>query len=251
MAEIHQFTYGSFTAVLGYVLSVGGSLFGLACAAQARAVHGRARAVRLILASLAIGGAGIWLMHFVAMLGFEVVGATLRYDPAMTIASLAIGVGAVGIGLMVVSSGRRSTLKLILGGTFTGAGVAGMHYTGMAAIHMGGTISYDPTLVAASVIIAIVVATVALWFTLNVTGWGRILISSLIMGVAVWAMHYTAMAAVHVVLGPLTSPLVGISPILLIIPITAISAIALVGLVFVTLSASTDADLATGTPARL
>jgi NO-binding membrane sensor protein with MHYT domain len=243
MAEIHQFTYGSFTAVFGYLLSVGGSLFGLACTAQARTLTGRARAARLFLASLAIGGAGIWLMHFVAMLGFEVVGADLRYDPGMTIISLGIGVVTVGIGLSVVGTGRRSTAKLVLGGAFTGAGVAGMHYTGMAAVQLGGTVSYEPALVIASVIVAIVVATVALWFTLNVTGWSRILVASLIMGVAVWAMHYTAMAAVRVNLHPTTTPMTGVSPILLIVPITAISAVALVGLVFVTLSTSGETDL--------
>jgi NO-binding membrane sensor protein with MHYT domain len=243
MAEIHQFTYGSFTAVLGYLMSVGGSLFGLACTAQARTMKGRARASRLILASLAIGGAGVWLMHFVAMMGFEVVGATLRYDPTLTIASLGIGIVTVGIGLSLVGTGRRSTAKLILGGAFTGAGVAGMHYTGMAAVKLSGTISYDPTLVAASVVVAIVVATVALWFTLNVTGWSRIMLASLIMAFAVSGMHYTAMAAVRVSLHTANSPLEGISPILLIVPITAISAIALIGLVFVTLSTSGETDL--------
>ena len=47
--------------------------------------------------------------------------------------------------------GRPSAFKIIIGGIFTGVGVAAMHYTGMAAMRMPAVVTYDRTLVAASV----------------------------------------------------------------------------------------------------
>ncbi len=75
-----------------------------------------------------------------------------------------------------------------------------MHYIGMAAMQVEGRVSYDSPLVVASVAIAVAAATAALWMTLNVKGLPAALGAALIAGVAVVAMHYTAMAAVGVTL---------------------------------------------------
>jgi len=72
-----------------------------------------------------------------------------------------------------------------------------MHYTGMAALQVPTRMSYNPALLMLSVIIAIVAATVALWFTLRLRGIWSTLGAALIMGVAVSGMHYTGMAAMH------------------------------------------------------
>ena len=93
-------------------------------------------------------------------------------------------------------------LTLLVGGTLTGLGVAGMHYLGMAAMDLNGTVSYDPGIVAASVGIAVFAATAALWMTLNIRRLWASALSALVAGVAVCAMHYTAMLAVSVRLNP-------------------------------------------------
>jgi NO-binding membrane sensor protein with MHYT domain len=75
MAEIHHFDHGLLTPAVSYVLSVLGSLLSLVCAVQLRSAPSAGwRAWWLSLAAVAIGGTGIWTMHFVAMLGFSVVG---------------------------------------------------------------------------------------------------------------------------------------------------------------------------------
>jgi PAS domain S-box-containing protein len=70
-----------------------------------------------------------------------------------------------------------------------------MHYTGMAAMRLDATIAYQPTSVVASVVIAIVAATAALWISFNSRSSLQRGLSSLVMGGAVSGMHYTAMAA--------------------------------------------------------
>lgn len=198
-AEVHHFSYGPITPILAYALSVLGSLLGLTCTARARRLPaGARRAGWLMMGAWAIGGTGIWTMHFMAMLGFGVVGSGVRYDIGMTALSAVIAIGVVGIGVFIAGLGRASVLRVLFGGLFTGLGVACMHYTGMFALRIEGTIHYDRNLVIASFIIAIVAATVALWFTLIMVKPAAIFASALVMGVAVCGMHYTGMAAVSV-----------------------------------------------------
>jgi NO-binding membrane sensor protein with MHYT domain len=136
-------------------------------------------------------------MHFIAMLGYTVPGQVIHYNVLVTIASMLIAVIVVGIGLLIVGFGRPGWPTLILAGTFTGFGVAAMHYTGMAAVRLSGRMSFSPSLFILSVVIAIVAATAALWCALNLSGLRATLGASLIMGVAVSGMHYTGMAALH------------------------------------------------------
>src|SRR5215475_1533979 len=167
MATLQQFTYGVVTPVLAYALSVLGSLLGLVATAHAQSVT-KHRARWLVLAAWAIGGTGIWTMHFMAMIGFSVDGSPVRYDIGITVASWLTAVVVVGIGLFVVGLGRPSIVKVLLGGPLTGVGVAAMHYTGMDAMRVHGDVHYDRTRVIASVVIAAVAATAALFFTVRV-----------------------------------------------------------------------------------
>jgi len=217
---LDQFTYGALTPTLSYFVSVLGCLFGLIATARARRiVDGQRRAGWLILAACSIGGTGIWSMHFIAMLGFSVKNQSpIQFDLGVTAASLITAIIVVAIGLFIVGYGRVSALKVIAAGIFTGVGVAGMHYSGMAAMQIPANVSYDPKLVGASVGIAIVAATVALWFTLVLNRPVALTIGALIMGVAVNGMHFTGMYALHV--SPyFPKTVTGISPLVLLAPI--------------------------------
>ena len=111
MAEIHHLGHGWVTPTASYILSVLGSLLGLTCAVRLRSSQSTGgRIWWLTLAAVAIGGTGIWTMHFVAILGFSVVGSPIRYDVGLTAASAIIAVAAVGLGLSIAtlgSSGRH------------------------------------------------------------------------------------------------------------------------------------------------
>ena len=71
---VHNFSNGLLNPGLGYLMSCLGSFLGLRCLTRARAYTGWARATWLLIASVAVGATGIWLMHFVAMLGFTIPG---------------------------------------------------------------------------------------------------------------------------------------------------------------------------------
>lgn len=250
MAEIHHFAHGAFNPIAAFGMAFIGSLLGLVCTAQARTASTRGRRSRwLVLAAIAIGGAGIWLMHFMAMLGFAVPASPVRYDPSLTLASMAMAVLTVGIGLFIAGNGRRTVLRILVGGLFTGLGVVAMHYTGMAAMRVFGRISYDTNLVAASAIIAVVAATVALWFTVTIKGWAPIVGAAFVMAIAVCGMHYTGMAAMRVELFETGfSRVEGISPISLLVPITLLASAALVGMAFSGLKAMTEEEFAGPVP---
>jgi NO-binding membrane sensor protein with MHYT domain len=248
VAALDNATYGWVTPVLAYALSFLGSLLGLAATARARSERRPGRRARwLVLAAWAIGGTGIWVMHFMAMIGFSVEDSSVRFDLPITIASWLTAVVVVGIGLFAVGYGRPSLPKVLFGGVFTGLGVAGMHYTGMRAMHVSGDISYDRTPVYLSIAVAVVAATAALWFTVIVRSPGWIVVAAGIMGVAVTGMHYTGMAAVRVHLDPVPGPVTGIDALSLLIPILVFVLLVVGALAYAVLATPSDQDLAAQT----
>jgi NO-binding membrane sensor protein with MHYT domain len=246
MAEIHHLEHGWVTPTFSYLLSVLGSLLGLTCAVRLRSAPSNGwRAWWLGLAAVAIGGTGIWTMHFVAMMGFSVVGSPIKYDVPTTAISAVIAVIAVGIGLAIVSLGTRARrIRILIGGVLTGLGVAAMHYTGMFAMRLDGEINYAGPRVGASIAIAVVAATVALWLTITVRGTAAIVVSALIMGVAVNGMHFTGMSAMSVRVEPPSGSLSGANASTLLIPIGVAVLFGVLGLAYALMAAPTEEDRA-------
>ncbi|MFC7550099.1 MHYT domain-containing protein [Plantactinospora sp. GCM10030261] len=245
MAHIDHFAYGWITPTLGYSLSVLGSLLGLVCVGRLRAAPTTGqRTWWLALASVAIGGTAIWSMHFMAMLGFGVTGTTIRYDIGLTVASAVIAVVAVAVGLMLVGRGRSGTVRVLIGGVTTGLGVAAMHYTGMAAMRLGGVVQYESTRVSLSVLIAVVAATAALWLAITVKRALAIFVSALVMGVAVSGMHYTGMTAMSVRLTPGAGVTTGATVGTLLVPIVLAVIFVAGGLAYALMAAPTEEDRA-------
>jgi len=147
-------------------------------------------------------GTGIWSMHFVGMLALSLP-IPLGYALPDTGASLAIAVLVSYFALNVVTRARLSRRRLVAGGALMGAGIVGMHYTGMAAMRMAPGIRYDPALFAASIGVAVIASTVALWMAQALRArqahqaTALRIGAALIMGIAITGMHYTAMAAAH------------------------------------------------------
>jgi NO-binding membrane sensor protein with MHYT domain len=189
--------YEPLLVVLSYVISVFGSYTALQLAiAIPQARNGMTVLGSVTGAAVALGGGAIWSMHFIAMNAAD-MGMPVAYDAFLTYASLGMAIVASGVGLLLVGRSEGDPLKLGLAGVLTGLGVAAMHYTGMAAMVMHATISYDPVLFILSLVIAVVAATVALWLAFNLRGNLQRFGSALVMGVAVCGMHYTGMFAVR------------------------------------------------------
>src|SRR5256714_14168900 len=202
VVQVHNFSYGLLNPGLAYLTSCLGCFLGLQCTARARAMQGAQRIRWLLLAAVSIGITGIWVMHFIAMLGFSIPGQTITYSVPVTILSMLIAVAVVSVGLLIVGFGGDGLGPLLLGGSIIGVGVASMHYMGMWAMRMPDTMGYNGLLLALSVLIAIVAGTAALWAALRLGGVRNTLLASLIMGVAVSGMHYTGMAAMQLRAAP-------------------------------------------------
>ncbi len=165
----------------------------LTLADRMKASSGQIRFGWMLGAAIALGG-GIWSMHFVAMLAFELP-MPVRYSASLTVLSILVAILVVAVGLTLVAYRPESRISLPVGGVITGLGVSAMHYTGMAAMQMGAAIQWHTGLVLLSVLIGIAAATAALWLSLNITGLFAKLFASALMTVAVAGMHYTGMAA--------------------------------------------------------
>ena len=185
---------------ISILVAIVSSIMALQIAGMARAAHGRLlRQIALFSGSIALGG-GIWSMHFIGMLAFE-LGTHVHYHPFITLGSMLPSVLASWVALHMLSHSSISKRQLVIGGVLVGAGIGTMHYSGMAAMNMGATLRYDPLWFVASIIVAVVMAMIALWVRFGLHNHGRLnatratLISGIIMGCAIAAMHYTGMAA--------------------------------------------------------
>lgn len=181
--------------ILSYVVSVLGSFTALQLAiAIPNAINAGQRWRAVAAAGIAMGGGAIWAMHFIAMLACQ-MNVQVTYDLPITLGSAVVAVVSCMAGLAIAGTGLFNWGKLIIAGVLMGLGVTGMHYAGMSAMLMPADTVYNSTLVMASAGIAIVASIVALWLAFNLRGWGQMLGSALVMGVAVCGMHYTGMLA--------------------------------------------------------
>lgn len=239
MEHVSHFTYGWINPIMAFGFAFAGSILALMCMTQARLQDGRVKSARrrvqwIALAAFALGGTAIWMMHFTAMIGFRVIESDIAYDPLKTFLSLVASIGAVFFGLLVAGTGQRNTVaKILIAGPITGIGVVIMHYSGMAAINVSGHIAHDRTYFIASVAIAVVAATAALFCGMYLDGWRWQSAAAVIMAIAISSMHYTGMAGVRVtVYDRGRVPVEGIDPIMLILPILGVATIGIIVLLF-------------------
>ena len=147
-------------------------------------------------------GIGIWSMHFIGMLSMQMP-MMMSYDLWLTLASLGVAVVASATALNIAVAGKKlSPFRLIFATAILSAGVVSMHYIGMAALMLDGSIIWDRRLVGLSVVIAVVASGTALWLAFRLRDKhkgvfiNRIL-AAFVMGAAICAMHYTGMSAAH------------------------------------------------------
>ncbi len=157
--------------------------------------EGTKQSIWLGIAATAIGF-GIWATHFIAMLAFSPALPT-GYNVALTALSLlaAVVLTGIGFGFALLPHLAGATW---LGGAIVGGGIAAMHYTGMAAFEVAGTIAWDPTLVAASILLGGCLGATALFISLRSGSLQCRLAGALLLTLAICSHHFTAMGAVTI-----------------------------------------------------
>ena len=203
--DLSQAIEGSYNLVLvllSYVIACIASNTALSMADRYRESEEEAKGLWLVAGALSLG-LGIWAMHFVGMLAFQLPVA-VSYEIITTLISIIPAVLASIIVIKQLSIRESSHRQLLTCGVYMGAGIGGMHYIGMGAMQLNATMAYEPVLFLLSIIIAITLATLALYtkvfdFEYEQSN-SKLLfrfISSLLMGAAIAGMHYTGMWSVY------------------------------------------------------
>ena len=193
-------SYNPLLVLLSLFVAILASYTALDMAGRVVTAQGQGRAALWwLIGGASAMGLGIWSMHFVGMLALNLP-IPVGYDVDITLTSLAIGIGASIFALWLVSRRELPWPRLAGGAVLMGAGVAGMHYTGMVALRMNPGIQYDPARFVLSIVIAVLASGVALWMAFRLRQQSRRVRalragSAVVMGVAIVGMHYVGMAA--------------------------------------------------------
>lgn len=190
--------YQAHLVAMSFALAFIGSFIALMITRRIRKPDGRVHWFAALTAGVALGGIGVWAMHFMGMVALDLNVAS-SYGILETAVSLAAAVACTSIALVIVSKRPENLLRIVGGGLLLGAGVVGMHYLGMFGMKIGGYIIWDINTVVISAVIAVVAATAALWLAFNTRHVGARVGAALVMACAVCAMHYTGMGAAEFV----------------------------------------------------
>jgi diguanylate cyclase (GGDEF)-like protein len=160
--------------------------------------HGARRLAWVFLTAVCTG-TGIWATHFVAMLAYN-PGYPISYDAVLTIASLSIAAVVAMVGFAL--STRDGRPMVAAGGAIIGAGIGLMHFTGMAALVVPGTIRWDTDLVVAANAIGIGLTAAALLAWHELERRKAIWAAAGLLTAAIYGLHFTAMGAATIVPDP-------------------------------------------------
>ncbi|QIO09812.1 bifunctional diguanylate cyclase/phosphodiesterase [Acinetobacter lanii] len=154
----------------------------------------------LVAVSGMVFGLAVWIMHFVGMLACHLPRG-FSFEPSLTFFSYVI---AALTSIFAVWLTTRDTLplgRLILGAFLMGAGISGMHYTGMMGLIVPNyVLGYNAILVVFSVLIGIFGSGVAFWLMFKLKQdetQSKLLkfVAASVLALSIVGMHYTGMAA--------------------------------------------------------
>jgi PAS domain S-box-containing protein len=194
-------SYNPALVAVSIILAILASLASLTLASRATAAAGRIRAMWVAGGGVAMGS-GIFSMHFVGMLALRVP-FPVSYGVGLIVVSALLPVVASAAALWLMARPRLTLPVMSAASLLLGGALAGMHYVGMAALHVPAHRHWDGRLVAASLVIAVVSSFVALLVGYRLrrdeSSGARMtkVAAAGVMGFAIAAMHYTAMAAVR------------------------------------------------------
>ncbi|MFD2205361.1 MHYT domain-containing protein [Kiloniella antarctica] len=172
-------------------VAIMGAFTALRLTSNLRHLDASKRKVRVTQGALALG-TGIWSMHFTGMLAVELP-ITISYDPLRTLASALIAVLVVGVALLSLHFGVRTKTRIAIAGTLTGLGIVGMHYLGMSALSANCIVTYSPTGIVMAIAIGIASSIAAIELAYGNRSLLSISAGSVVLGLAISAMHYSAM----------------------------------------------------------
>ena len=203
-------SYNYTLVALSVLIAMFASYAALDLAGRVTAAVGWTRTIWLLGGASAMG-TGIWSMHYIGMLAF-ILPVPVAYHWPTVLLSLFAAILASLVALGVVSRQKMDWFRALAGSVLMGAGIASMHYIGMAAMRLPAICEFNSFLVVLSVAFAVLISLAALWITFHFRdektgiGWERVA-GAVVMGAAIPVMHYTGMAAASFTLSDLPTDL--------------------------------------------
>jgi PAS domain S-box-containing protein len=191
-------SYNYTLVALSVLIAMFASFAALDLAGRVTAAGGWTRTAWLLGGAGAMG-TGIWSMHYIGMLAF-ILPIPVAYHWPTVLLSLFAAILASVVALGVVSRQKMGWFRALAGSVLMGAGIASMHYIGMAAMRLPAICHFNSSLVVLSIVFAVLISLTALWIAFHFRdhktgmGWEK-LAGAVVMGAAIPVMHYTGMAA--------------------------------------------------------
>ncbi len=182
--------------VAAAIVCLAGSVATMLLLLRAERSEGGQRSLWVAASGLACGF-GVWSTHFIAMLAYD-GGVPVAYGLWGTALSMVVAIAASWIAFTICLSGG-SRLSMCCGGFVLGAGVAAMHFTGMQAIEIHGHIAYDLRATGSAVVAGMLLAGAALYAFHVLRSMRRLVVSSLLLVLAICALHFMSMSGVTLV----------------------------------------------------
>ncbi|KAE8146401.1 hypothetical protein BDV25DRAFT_51582 [Aspergillus avenaceus] len=186
---------------LSYVVSVMGCSTTLELLHRRTSRSGLYNWYLLLTSSIAMGGVGIWCMHFIGnraiVLGNGESSVQILYSMTFTGVSFVLPVVVLLAAFYAIGASEKAGYaRIFTGGLLTGSSVCGMHYVGQLGI-ANYKCSYRSANVVGSAIIAIFASTTALgiffrWRATWTDSWWRRGVCGCLLAAAVSGMHWTA-----------------------------------------------------------
>ena len=170
----------------------------------ARLDSARSRNIGIWLVSAAfVFGCGIWSLHFVAMLAF-MPGMPVAYGIGMTVVSIGVAIGGSFLAFSVWRFATSPFVRKFIAGLLLCAAVAGMHYSGVAAMRFQGRLVVDKQQIALSLLIGSLFSCAAFARSRkSMSLWRRLEVASF-LALCVCSVHFLGMTALTMVyIGPI------------------------------------------------
>lgn len=190
--------YNTSMVVLSFVVAIISAYVTFSYSERYKLSQGNIKLAWLFFGSLVMG-MGVWSVHFIGMLAYQVP-IVMNYNLTITIASMLPAILAASAMIKTISKKNIDKKTAIKGGILMGGGIGAMHYSGMMAMEFEGSMAYDPTLFALSIVIAITLSYFAISLksiltNLNFKPSYMQFFCCFVMGLAIAGMHYAGMAA--------------------------------------------------------
>lgn len=184
-------------SILIAILGCGSMLFLLGLdKREGQAIH----PLQIVTATIAFA-TGIWAMHFIGILSLKKP-VVLAFDPLITMASYLFAVSGALPAMAILGGTGKDGWRYLFGTVFLTFAIVAMHYSGMMSLSMQPAIQYQDFWFWLSIAIAFLASYLVLSLIAYLKPSLRFksvpfFAISMILGLAISCMHYTAMAAAH------------------------------------------------------